>query len=487
MRPLSFLPGRTSFAEARLLYFNNPEAPQQVEAPQQERKDKLNLPVDSADALQKSIADESSSQVAAAENVILNQQAQTDHLETDKAKLSARELPPVAEQLEGAAGDAGDQGAAGPDGMPQPAPPEKKGILDGVTRDFPDADKRKIEEHATKLIGDKRPVDMTQKQADLLMANVQMQTGATLKISNDKRSFEIIPPGSSLEMLMNRVMGAFAFASTLFAKETGQTLRETPEEYEARMRAAAQPDSPENRAKIDGLLADVKKEVAAMEVRLSQKPDDANVQKDLEEQRGRQAVLEKIIAERPALPPEKEDKKSDEAPQATETPAEPEKKDKSPDQIKLEAANTLAQSLNEAAGRELIRPDAQDWRMTVASIRGVLTNANAKAPATAALGIGMNGDALEEWDGGVFDIDNDIVSDFGTMLDSDPMQAVMRIMRMDPSFIRAENAKASGTLTKMQASLQKALPDIAKGVADQKAKYAAASANISEGTSAGSY
>lgn len=206
---------------------------------------------------------------------------------------------PETRNIVGAQGEAGDAGPVGPDGV-LPGPETRQGFLENYTKKLSPEAEADIVKKAGEMINGQNPIDMTQRQRDILTANVQMTTGAIVTLSDDNKSFVITAPHSSLEMVLNKVAGAFAFATALFSKDTGKTLRETPDEYEANVRAIATPDTPENRTKIDGLLTDVKTAIVSLKEKVRLNPNDTGAQKDLKEQEGRQVILEKIIAERTA-------------------------------------------------------------------------------------------------------------------------------------------------------------------------------------------
>jgi len=123
-----------------------------------------------------------------------------------------------------AADRAADGQNATPDsGSDQNSPEKKKG---SSMFEMSEKDQKQISDKAAKEIGDKTPIGMTQKQADMFCAKVTLSTGAAVAISEDHKSFIVTVPSSGLEKLMNHGAAMMDMMSILGRKDDGVKLGE---------------------------------------------------------------------------------------------------------------------------------------------------------------------------------------------------------------------------------------------------------------------
>ena len=130
--------------------------------------------------------------------------------------------------------------------------PEGEKPAAGLDGEIPKKDQENLKKLAEKMLDGQDPTKMSEKQKDMLVGRVQMNTGVGVVEKGNK--FEVVAPKTNMERLMNVIAGVVLFAQALFSKN--DTKEQAAEEKNGPLKPST--TGAERKAKLENQIAEGK-------------------------------------------------------------------------------------------------------------------------------------------------------------------------------------------------------------------------------------
>lgn len=115
--------------------------------------------------------------------------------------------------------------------------PEGEKPAAGLDGEIPKEDQENLKKLAEKMLEGQDPTKMSEKQKDMLVGRVQMNTGVGVVEKGNK--FEVVAPKTNMERLMNVIAGVMLFVKAIFPNKDASKNEGTPESGDTYDKAGA--------------------------------------------------------------------------------------------------------------------------------------------------------------------------------------------------------------------------------------------------------